>query len=298
MAKDNNKNALWILAIVAGIAFVLFSGMMPWDNNATITDDVNNLEICGIEDVAFTPNMVRLGKAGENLNSATNYFIITDALGDYAGTAQATLSTSYSMDVLFGEDSTEFYTVYETGLNTDCKDPFNIRVDLPKADQDIGVYTKNSDGSVNSASNKQAMGADETIDLTVTMKASSNEYFGNPGATCDNLVVVEYDKTYIQKLDGPASADKPDAFSHFNTTFDGSKTFVVPKVADGAEATFNIEITSTSTEPESTTVPLKLTFYDCDIDKNEDDLSVISGVQDEDGNLISLAAQTFDVFVE
>jgi hypothetical protein len=251
---------------------------------------------CNIEDISLTPKMTRLGKTGTSLSTAANnYFVITDSLGSYAGNAAATVPTNYDMKIMFGENSTAYYTVVKD-FNTDCQDPKYVSVDLPMADTSLNTfYLKNSDGTVNSVSAKQAIGADDTFESTVYMKAGTDTYFGSPASTCENVAVVEYDKTYILKAAGDSPAPVPGAFTYHNSTYDGSNGMIIPKSADGVEVSFNLQLESTSSDPTGADYP-QITVYDCDIDKNEDTLAIIEGVEDEDLNSISLAKQTLFIY--
>lgn len=291
MAKANVN---WLL--VAGIVvlgYFLVAGV-PWgaQPSAPAAPAQGSVAGCNVEDISFTPKMVRMGKVGTDLSTAANnYFITTDNLGSVAGNAATTVPTDYRLQVLFGENSTEYYTVVQS-VDTGCQDPKFVSVALPLADASLNsLYAKNSDGSVNSASNAEPMGADDTFETTVALKAGSDTYFGNPTSSCENIAVIEYDKTYIKQASGDDAAPVPGSFTYTNSSYDGSQAFVIPKSADGEEVSFNVALESTGTEPDGTNNPI-LHVYDCDIDKDEDTLALIHGVEDEDLNSISLAAQS------
>ena len=293
MVRQETNWVLWIA--IAAAAYFLFMG----NGDTTDTPDPTNggvISGCNVEDVAFTPKMTRLGKAGTALTGASeNYYILTDNLGSTNGGSTITVSTNYRMQIMYGEASSTYYTLVKT-VDTGCSDPKFDSVQLALADTALNsFYAKNADGSVNSGSNDQPMGADDEFETTVTIKAGADSYFGNPNSDCDNVAVVEFDKTYIQAVTGDDPVGVPGAFTFSNSThFDGSSAFIIPKTADGEEVSFNVKIDSTGTEPDGTFDPI-IYLYDCDIDKNEDTLELIEGVEDEDLNSLSLAFQNLTI---
>jgi hypothetical protein len=297
MAK-NGVNVVLVIAIIALGYLVLVGNPFASDaTEPTTTEPTATSGGCNIEDVSFQAKMTRLGKAGTSLSTAgNNYFILTDNLGSAAANAATTVPTNYQMDVMFGENSTTYYTVVKS-VNTGCSDPKFEAVELALADTSLNsFYAKNSDGTVNSASDMEAMGADDTYETTVTMKAGSDTYFGNPDSSCENIAVVEYDKTFIKQISSDDARPVPGAFTYNNASYDGSSAFAIPKVGDGEEASFNVIIESTTNNPDGSNPPI-ITVYDCDIDKDEDSLEIIEGVEDEDLNSISLASQQLTIYV-
>lgn len=294
---NGNTNLLLVIGLVVVGYFLIFGNPFAKDDVRPLPGSTTPTGGCNIEDVSFQAKMTRTGKAGTDLSTAANnYFILTDSLGSYAASAAATVPTNYDMEVMFGENSTTYYTVVDK-LNTDCQDPSFKAVDLPLADTSLNTfYLENSDGSVNGASNAQPMSADDEFETTVFMKAGSDTYFGNPNSDCENVAVVEYDKTYIRKASGDTATAVPGTFTFLNSSYDGSNGMIIPKTGDGALVNWNLKLESTASDP-TTLNPPQITIYDCDIDKNEDDLAIIEGVEDEDLNSISLASQTKFVYL-
>ncbi len=149
------------------------------------TSDDAPTTACGVEDVSFSPKLTRLGKAGTSLSTATyNYYITTDNLGTSSAASATTVPTNYAMQVMYGENSTTYYTLVKS-VASECQDPFYDSVALALADTSLNsFYVSNSDGTVNSGSSAEAMGADDTFETTATIKAGSDEYYGNPSSDC------------------------------------------------------------------------------------------------------------------
>jgi hypothetical protein len=299
MDKKGKSNGVLLLVVVGVVAYFLIFGLPGSKTPTTPTTPSggSTAPYCAATEIAFQAKMTELGKAGTNLATVgNNYFILTNKLGAYAANAEATVPTNYDMQIMFGENSTTHYTVVKT-INTGCVNPTFGVSELPLADTSLNsFYFQNSDGSVNSATNTQAMAADDSFETEVTFKAGADTYFGNPGSNCKNVAVVEYDKTYIKMVKGDNPTAVPGFFTYTNSTYDGANAFFVPKSADGESVKANIMIESTSSDVPSTDVPI-VHLYDCDIDKDEDSLALIEGVEDEDLNAISLAAQTQSIYL-
>ena len=297
MAKKGDVNWLLVIAVVALGYFLLVGNPFEAKDPDTPAAAV---AVCGIEDISFSPKMTRLGKAGTALTGAAEtYFIITDNIGSTNGGTAITVPTNYDMTVMFGEASTTYYTKVES-INTDCEDPKYHAVKLALADSSLNTkYLENSDGSVNVVtSSEEALSTGETFETTVYFKAGADSYFGNPDSSCENVAVCEYDKSFFQSCKGDDPVPVPGAFSYTNSTYDGSNAFAIPKSADGEKVSFNIElVTSATGDPVTTGAQPKITLYDCDIDKDEDSLEIIQGIEDQDLNSISLQAQTLNLYI-
>ncbi len=294
MAK--NEMSPWLIVAIAAFAYFIFVGNPFAAEPAAPVDQVGSVGGCNVEDVSLYAKMTRLGKAGTSV--ADNWYVITDNIGTIATATAQTVSTNYDMQIMFGENSTTYYTVVKT-INTGCQDPKYEAVQLALADTSLNsFYAKNADGTVNSISNNQSVGTDDTFDATICFKAGSDTYFGNPNSDCQNIAVVQYDKTYVLKAEGDNPTAVPGSFSYSSATTDGSNAFFIPKSADGSEVCINVALTTTSTTFVPTTAGQpRITLFDCDVDKNEDTLAIIEGVEDEDLNSISLGAQTLITYL-
>jgi hypothetical protein len=294
MAKKGDINWLLVVAVVAVGYFVLVGN--PFEQEPAPVPSPTP-EVCAVEDVAFTPKLTRMGKAGTSLSTSSyNYYIITDSIGHQSASSATTVPTETDLKVMLGENSTEYYTKVVT-VNTGCQDPLYFSDQLAYADSSLNTkYLENSDGTVNSASDTEALGTGETFETTAYIKAGADTYFGNPYSSCENVAVCEYDKTYFISCKGDDPVPVPGAFSYTNSTYDGSNAFVIPKSADGEKVSFNVIVeTSGSNDPIGTGHP-QITLYDCDVDKDEDTLEIIEGVEDEDLNSLSLQSQTLHIY--
>ena len=295
MAKQDMTTIILVLVVAALGIWYFTSGSTsttPSGSDGVLVDGT-----CAAESVAFTPKLTRLGKAGTTLGAGHNYYIVTDNLGSSAANAATTVPTNYNMKVIYGENSTTYYSVVKD-VSVGCANPTFDSVQLALADTSLNsLYAQNSDGTVNSASNPQEMDANDVFETTITFKAGTDTYFGNPDSSCKNVAIVEYDKTFFKSVSSDSMAAVPGAFTYTNSSYDGAQAFFIPKSANGADATFNLKIESTSTAPTGANSPI-LHLWDCDIDKNEDTLEIIHGVEDEDLNRISLVPQTLTIYVE
>ena len=283
-----------VLAIVLIGGYLLFFTGDKAPTSTPAPSTPGTVGACNVESVAFTPKLTRLGKAGTTLGAGHNYYIVTDNLGSSAANAATTVPTNYNMKVIYGENSTTYYSVVKD-VSVGCANPTFDSVQLALADTSLNsLYAQNSDGTVNSASNPQEMDANDVFETTITFKAGTDTYFGNPDSSCKNVAIVEYDKTFFKSVSSDSMAAVPGAFTYTNSSYDGAQAFFIPKSANGADATFNLKIESTSTAPTGANSPI-LHLWDCDIDKNEDTLEIIHGVEDEDLNRISLVPQSLQI---
>ena len=295
MPNTDNNSKLFIIVL---IFFLLYAGLNDGSDTSTSSDDSSGIDVptCNLEDISFTPKMTRLGKIGTSLSTSSyNYYILTEGLGSVAANSNINLPTEKNIKVMFAESATDYYTIADE-VNTDCVDPFYHTVELPKVETSFAsFYVKNEDGSVNSVSGTQAVGGSSVAEISAVMKSSSDEYFGNPNSDCSNIGLVEFDKTYISKVEGSDFAPIPGFFTNNGTAYDGANAFKIPKLGSNEEKSFNIRI-ETATDPDGTNNPT-LRVYDCDFDKDEETLELIEGIQDESINKISLAQHNKTIYL-
>ena len=286
-----------LIAVVAIAAYLLIFGVPGQEKEVAETPVVDQGSVggCSVEDIAFSPKMNQMGLLGTTV-SDTNYFIVTDNLGSVAAGTDTTVATNKDLSVIFGENSTTHYTVVDS-LNTGCSDPLTYSVELAKADTSLRINLFTDTGDNNDVTDVQDIGAEDVVEMELCAKTSADEFYGNPACT-HNIVVIEYDKTYIKTVSGSeGSEDEPDFFAPTNTTNDGSSTLKFPLIAENEEACIFLEVEATSSDPTSSIAKPIIHFYDCDIDKDEDDLTTITGFEDEDDNSISLATQPRTVYL-
>lgn len=285
--KTQGMTVVLVIAVAVLAYLVLFPGASPFKPATPVTPTVDTT-ICPVEKVAFQPKMTKSGEA--STIASTNYFIVTDKMGNQSSSASVDVPTNFNMKVLFGYGSTDYYKVVKD-INTDCTGKVVPAIDLAEAAAPSTFYLKNANGQVNDVAAPQPLGADDTFEGTVYVKAGVNKYFGNPNSDCKNVAVIEYDKTYVKSVDGVNAAPMPRAFTYTNATFDGSSAFYIPKTGNGVEQNFEVTIKSTSSDPAADASPI-LHIYDCDNALNTKDLSLIQGVEDNDGNTLALKATT------
>jgi hypothetical protein len=240
--------------------------------------------------------MVRTGFAGTKLNTAAdNYFIVTNGLGSVSAATATNLPVDSTVKVIFAENSTTYYSAVKD-VKIPCGSPFIYNVELGYVETSAQLYAENANGQINSDSVPQPFGANDEYEVTICMKAGSDKYWGNPDSTCENIGVIEFDKTYIRKVEGPSDAAVPGFFTYVNSSYDGAGAFVVPKIGDGTKDCFNVKITGTSSDFSGLNHPI-LRMFDCNIDKDERTLDIIEGVEDEEDNMLSLGNHTLKIYL-
>lgn len=198
------------------------------------------------------------------------------------------LETEYEAIAGFG--STTYYAEEILIDSADASgDRMTVRTELCKA----GVPTvtfKNKDGSVNSATNPQAIGADDEVEIKMNVDVGSNLCFGSPDAVDENVVVGAYDGTYFDgiEVEGQARAVQPKDYSALYAELDEEDEYKLDTLLGGAEKEYTVIVESdTSNDPTAHNVTMNL--YDANVDFDADGEVVIRGVEDEADNVLSLA---------
>lgn len=292
--KAQKSNNMVLLIAVIAIGYVLIFGVPELGGPAAEPPTGGTTAACPIEDSSVTLQMRDVELKGTSV--LDNVFVLTDDRGATTVGAAANYAANKDIQAMYGENSTSYYTKVAT-FNTDCQGELTQTEYLAKADTTLTTYVENDNGE-NVDTVAQTIGADDVVEVLVTMKTSAREYFGNPDSDCQNIAVVEYDKTYFRAIEGDDPAPVPGSFTFTNATYDGSDAMYVPKLGSGEKDEFTLSLESTSNDPVAGIAMPIITFLDCDIDKNEDDLSIIEGVEDEDDNSISLGSVTDTIEVQ
>ncbi len=298
MNKAGKGTNLVVILVVAALAYGLIFGVPDFGGEKDVdpTPVTGSTAGCAVEDISFSPKMNQMGKLG-TVVTGTNYLIVTDNIGAVASGTATTVATNKDLKVYFGENSTTHYTVVGE-LNTDCSDPLTYSVELAKADTSLRINLFTDTNQANAVAETQDIGSDDVVDMKICAKTSADEFYGNPA--CDhNVVIVEFDKTYIQDIEGDlGDADyTTQFFTATNTSNDGDVSLKFPLIGENTEECINLEITATSSNPTSSIAKPIIHFYDCDVDKNEDDLTEVIGVEDEDDNSIALSTQVKTIYL-
>jgi hypothetical protein len=293
---NKDSNVLLFVAIGA-LAYVLIFGMPDFGGKKDTTLETPQMEDaggCALEKVTFSPKMTRLGKAGTVLTTGQNYYILTDKIGTVAGGVTTDIATNKAVSVMFGENSTTYYTKI-VEVNTGCENPKYVNVELALAGNP-GLTTTDTNGQPNLVGTPEPIAADEIFEATVKMKQPVDTVFGNPDSTCANIAIVEYDKDLFTEVKGNgASTGQPTWFTESDANNTQATAFEIPKLASGKQDTFVVSFTAKVNIASSDDMPI-IHVYGCDIDKNEDTLAAIQGITDEDGNAIYIGTSTETIF--
>lgn len=304
MAK-NNMMGVWIVIAVLVVGFLFLNGTLSIDQAADEgADDGAATGDCNVEDVALKYNDLDAYKIGTDPSSVL-YIIGGDVTPQsLADDGSLTVPTNAEMTAIAGEDSTTYFSE-EVTVNTECKDPAYVSVELTKAGAPT-VTVINDDGTTknaNSTAGREDIAADNSYIAEFTVRSSADTCASKYGA----VVACEYDATYIQDIEAESvvtDATEAIYLTHGSNaahgggttaTFDQWATFeYADELCDGKKDTFSLKYTTTSTTPEMNTGMMNCTWLPKDIDKNEDDFSVIGpAIYDEDNNLIAIGTVSF-----
>ncbi len=307
--------------IIGGLVLGLFGGgaglgglfNLGGDEGASDSAAVDLASCDGISSVTMTYNDVDMELAGVDPNS--NLRIITDNLGQVVDDGTIALTPKKHYTGLAGNGSTTYYTKFvewDTGCsNFVLKENGDSNVQLANKPSITTVVKNSENGNSNSAADRQDLGQDESdVEVTLKYDVNSNNYWGNPNVVpALNFVTCQYDRSDIIniKVDGAASGSKPTEFAFAvspagasgvgGEAYDGDNTFIIPSLADGGFNTLTLLIDSVSgSDPGDGNFTCN--FYDANLDLNEEDLTLIAGVEDEDNNEIYLTGFNVTVHYE
>lgn len=206
---------------------------------------------------------------------------------------------------LVGNGSTTYYAK-DVSFSTGCSNQ-DIITDLDN-EGTLTLTVKNSDDSQpNSVSDRTPLGQNEDDnEIVVKYDISSNDFWGNRQAPGASLVSCRYDTADITsiKVDGASTGTTPqwqelsanDEDGSGADAYDTESTYRVANLEDGAfkEITLLVDTVSGSDPGNGN---FTCNFYASNLDLNEEDLSLIKGVEDEDFNLITPTGASSNVTV-
>jgi|APSaa5957512576_1039674.scaffolds.fasta_scaffold09488_2 hypothetical protein len=295
------------VAVVLGLAiFGLISLDIPGVSNAE-DQTLDTIEAvaqatCNVEDVSLRYND-RDDYLATTDPGAQAYIISGDvsaqALND-DGTL--TVPTNAEITMLAGENSSTYFTELITA-NTLCSDPFDLDVELKNVGSATMTLVNDNGVTSNADATAEAMSADSAYTTEVSVRAPSKDCVSNDAGM---VVAVEYDATYFSSFDSDLVDYDQAIYITHNSSGEGSqnsgldqwKTFLYGgSLCDNEKLEFVIVAETTSTQPTEDTNPV-IWLLPLDYDKNEDDLSPILSIYDEDNNLIAPSTVNVTYFVD
>lgn len=315
MHRLNKKGALELGAIlvVLVIVGVLYFGLREggWFRGAieelAVTAGGPSKEVttpagiyCGVEDVAVILSSSRLGKAATSYTNKHHLFIAARdknakiipgkfiSKGEKAEASSTTVGINTPVKILFASNASEdvdtgiVYPAYFEG-NTNCIDPYEIKAELAKLDTTPTMYATNDDGTL-TATTDLSLDAEEETTITLNLKTTVDEYYGNPEIKMGNALICEansseYDKLSIQRS---KKINTPE-FWTMHDTERKTWTYIIPKLTSKPiELLLDIDVGTS--DPDTEGSDFNCTVVDVSYTLDADTYELIIGYEDELGN--------------
>lgn len=191
------------------------------------------------------------------------------------------------------------------GFETACAD-VPLQVELYPASKPTLTIVNDDGKTINSDSNHEDMAASSTYNPCVTVKAPAEACASRYGAA----FVVEYDATYINKVDGTGYFDSTSqgflathsgnlsasmAYDQYKVMLwddavqdiDGDGQLDAGALCNGKKVDVCFTLESTSQSPAEDTNNVVIHWVPLNYDLDSDKMELIKGIYDEDNNLIS-----------
>ena len=288
MPKDN-----LILVIIAVVAVVL---IMRQPATTTTPTTNGGIDLCKLVESEMSLTGQRMFVASTSLSSEWARVIKSNGDGTIkdkglismnGGTTDTKPKAPY--DIYLGENSTTYYTQPKS-YTAPCDDATDDVVGvLCTIDTTPTITTFDEFGRPQSAgTNEQAITASSVTDVTVRVKVSADECYGNPYAPSKNAICLKYITTtagYQSVVANTGTQDTPYTIGSNNA----SATYAIDcyKLDLLKDTEYqDITITLTADDSFSQTAASNITVFSDDIafDLDADTLDEIWGFEDEDNN--------------
>ena len=189
------------------------------------------------------------------------------------------------------------YFAEEYNFKTVCAD-LDIQPKLSKAEALSTFSAVNTNGvtlNANSSTGREDVSASTSYTAKLTLRSPSDACASKYGS----VLACEYDATYVTSVSASSGLNDeayPVYLSHVLSGADQWKTmYYSGELCNGADDTIAIDY-ETSASAGSVTSAINCTWLAVDKDLNADSLTVITGIYDEDNNLIARSQKSQAVF--
>lgn len=267
-------------------------------------------QACFKEDISLIPNAVRAGLLGTAVGDGHRVFVMQDGgkyvdKGVIANLGSLTTSVGQKVRILFGENSTTYYSVpygwedYDQARDVDCSDPFSVQQELAAmaGSGGVAVPTITFFNAAGTAATVQAIaaGGKETVSFKITAPADS--CISNPNTKTNPAVAMRYNSTEMlaPKVQGAKSVGNPNFVGTLQTGFRIVTWELPDKICDlpgmSREKTYLVDLEAASSTANPTD-QVNTSLVDADFDLNQDTLELIDGFQDESQNNLGVTNET------
>ncbi len=301
------KNEGLLIAVAIIVAVILLGNQQqapqPSVNNG---GGGTGIDLCKLVDGQMSFTGQRLFLTGTSLPTEAVRVIRQGSIMDLGTTTMnsGTLAVTPNVDykLYFGENATtgssaSYYTAVET-YKTLCQDATDDKVGvLCAVDTTPSITVFDENNQVQSittvATNAQAMGASDVVDVKVKVKVSADKCYGNPGSPKMNAICFSYNSTAFDSV----KANTPVSVVPYSVSSDPQKPagyaqscYEMNKLSDTGSQIFTVTLDASSTEPVNVNA-INITLEDTAFDLDQDTLGEIWGFEDETNNNLGLSIQ-------
>ena len=203
-----------------------------------------------------------------------------DVMSSFRGLAGNNLGTPISS-----------YFAEEVVIDTMCSD-IDIQPNLMPASAPTITVVNDNGVQTNSDSNHESADASTTYTPCITVKAPTEACSSRYGA----IVAFEYDATYVSQISSSDLANTDSAFleahdtNHSATGLDMDQFKIMKysgELCNGKKVEICFDVKMTSSTPGEDQGNVKVHWFPINKDLDADDLTIITGIYDEDNNVIS-----------
>ena len=305
------KSDTLVMAAVVIIAIVL---LKPATDDTTPTTN-GGIDLCKLveSEVSFTgQTMFNIGTARpqqhvrvirENGDGTIKDkgLILMDS-----GTTDTKPKASYTL--YFGENSSAYYT-HPLDYTAPCEDATDDKTGILctiDTTPSITVFDEFGRPMTVVGTNDQTIGTGESVDVSVQVKVSADQCFGNPYAPKKNAICFGYNSTAYESVSviGGTALATPFAVAANSVSDVGGlsqvyKCFELDLLKDVERATLNVNIKAASSiNPGGVNNNISVTVNDIAFDLDADTLDEIWDFQDEDDNELGITTITTPVWFD
>ena len=216
-----------------------------------------------------------------------------------SGTTDTKPKATYKL--YFGENHTDYYT-HVMSYTAPCEDATDDKVGvLCTIDTTPTITVFDEFGRpITTGSNTQEIGTAESVDVSIQVKVSADECFGNPYAPKKNAICFGYNSTAYESVSviGGTAVSTPFAVTTNSVSDVGGlsqvyKCFELDLLKDTQRATLDVNIqAATGQDPAGTNNNISVTINDMAFDLDADTLDEIWDFQDENDNELGISTIT------
>lgn len=267
LKRQRNWLLFGLIAVVVVGLIVIGSLSIPGVPDAPVKDETGVLVGSTTEDTTVTISNFDVENRGTATGEQSLVWVKQNGDWTYKGSVSDTSTTTASpgdtLRIMCGNNSEVVTGVfYPSIMEIDVVDKGTLDVNCYQKDQNSSAITVNyfneDDGLINSDSDVQAIGADETVTVLMKLKATAEDYFGDGGIA----VVFDAQTTPYTKVELLEGTKIGVPSQHTGLASSRAYAYEIPALEGSSTVQYNVLIEASSTEPTAVNGNITTTLYD------------------------------------